>query len=70
MLSSRQEFYLSTIADVIEKMAHQYIHIRTIVNDGFFFQSDRLSPTSGKPIHNHPRDIERCSAFAPIIYIS
>jgi hypothetical protein len=35
ILSSSQEFYLSTIADVIEKMAHGTIHIRLIVGDGF-----------------------------------
>jgi hypothetical protein len=69
MLSSSQEWYLSTMADVIEKMVHQNIHIRSIVGDGFFFQFGRLLPTSGTSIQNHADYIEPCSAFAPIIGI-
>jgi hypothetical protein len=61
---------MSTIADVIEKMAHQNIHIRSIVGDGFSSQFYALSPMSGSSIQNRPDYIERCPAFAPIIYIS
>jgi hypothetical protein len=60
---------MSTIADVIEKMARQNIHIRSIVGDGFSSQFYGLSPTSGTSIQNDLEYIHRCPAIEPVIYI-
>jgi hypothetical protein len=69
ILNSSDEFDMSTMTDVIEKMAGQNIHIRSIMGDGFSSQFDRLSPMSGISLQSRPDDIEWSPAVAQIIFI-
>jgi hypothetical protein len=60
VIESTFEFYSSTMGAAIERLAHDRIHIRSIVGDGYSSQISALWPSSDSSFQNSPEYVKRC----------